>query len=269
MIAKVIAAGPTREAALDRLATALEATVIAGPRSNVAFLAALARSPGFMQGNFDTGYIDRHLADLGAVPQATDWGAAACGVQRLVAREEARVAARARLVSIEPSSPWNAMDGFQLSGSRHLVVPIIVDGQAAAAQVLYGPDGVNVTLDGTPPAPDCVAIESPDAVFVVRAGRQTVVRLTDFEAIDVEHLDSDGVISAPMHGKVLAILVEPGATVTKGQRVAVIEAMKMEHALTAPIDGTVAEIAATAGSQIAEDARVMVIAAAVAPSGEL
>ncbi len=268
MIAKVIASAPTREAALDRLATALDETVIAGPRSNVAFLAALVRSPAFVQGSFDTGYIDRNLADLGAVPQPTDWGSAACGVQRLVTREEARIAARARLLSIEPSSPWEAMDGFQLSGSRQLAIPVIVDGQTATAQVFYGGGGVNVALDGSPPAPDGVAIESGEAVFVLRRGRQTVVRLTDFEAIDVEHLDSDGVVSAPMHGKVLAILVEQGATVTKGQRVAVIEAMKMEHALTAPIDGTVAGIAATAGSQIAEDAEVMVIAAPVAPSGE-
>ena len=62
-----------------------------------------------------------------------------------------------------------------------------------------------------------------------------------------------------MHGKVLAILVDPGAVVTKGQRVAVIEAMKMEHALAAPIDGTVAEITVTPGSQVVEDARIMVI----------
>ena len=65
-----------------------------------------------------------------------------------------------------------------------------------------------------------------------------------------------------MHGKVLAILVEKGAAVAKGQRVALIEAMKMEHALTAPMAGTVAEVAAAAGSQIAEGAKVMVIAAA-------
>ena len=64
-----------------------------------------------------------------------------------------------------------------------------------------------------------------------------------------------------MHGKVLAILVEEGAAVAKGERVALIEAMKMEHALTAPIAGTVAEVAAAAGNQIAEGAKVMVIAA--------
>jgi 3-methylcrotonyl-CoA carboxylase alpha subunit len=62
-----------------------------------------------------------------------------------------------------------------------------------------------------------------------------------------------------MHGKVLAILVEQDASVTRGQRLAIIEAMKMEHSLTAPVAGTVAEIAVTKDAQVAEGAKVMVI----------
>ena len=65
-----------------------------------------------------------------------------------------------------------------------------------------------------------------------------------------------------MHGKVLAIFVAPGASVTKGERVAVVEAMKMEHALLAPHDGVVSEIAAQVGAQIAENAKIMMIEAA-------
>ncbi len=72
MIAKLIAHAPTREAALDRLAAALDRTVIAGPRSNVAFLAALCRASEFRQGKVDTGFIDRNLAALGAVPRRAD-----------------------------------------------------------------------------------------------------------------------------------------------------------------------------------------------------
>ena len=83
---------------------------------------------------------------------------------------------------------------------------------------------------------------------------QRAVALKSDHLIHVDHLDGDGVIKAPMHGKVLAILVEPGASVQKGERVAVVEAMKMEHALTAPIDGTVGEIMATVGAQVAEGA---------------
>ncbi len=71
-----------------------------------------------------------------------------------------------------------------------------------------------------------------------------------------------GVVRAPMHGKVLAILVEQGAAVTRGQRLAIIEAMKMEHTLTAPIDGTVAEIAVEKDAQVAEGGKIMAIAPA-------
>ncbi|HEX2652994.1 MAG TPA: acetyl-CoA carboxylase biotin carboxyl carrier protein subunit, partial [Xanthobacteraceae bacterium] len=80
------------------------------------------------------------------------------------------------------------------------------------------------------------------------------------EAIDLDHLDNGGSVSAPMHGKVLDILVEPAATVRRGQRVAVIEAMKMEHTLVAPLDGIVSEILVSVGDQVADGARVMVIA---------
>src|ERR1700692_1620502 len=84
MIAKLIAHAPTREAALDRLAAALDRTVIAGPRSNVAFLAALTRASEFRQGKVDTGFIDRNLAALGAVPHKADLAAAALGVVHLL-----------------------------------------------------------------------------------------------------------------------------------------------------------------------------------------
>ena len=94
MIAKIIAHAETREAALDRLAEALDATIVAGPRSNVAFLAALCRAAEFREGRFDTGLIDRHLASLGADRQGVDRGAAARGVARLIEREAERIAAR-------------------------------------------------------------------------------------------------------------------------------------------------------------------------------
>jgi 3-methylcrotonyl-CoA carboxylase alpha subunit len=264
MIAKMIAAAPTRTAALERLAAALDETVIAGPRSNVAFLAALARSAAFVEGRFDTGYIDRNLEALGATARPSDHAAAAAGVQYLIAREQARIAARGRQAAGEPGSPWDATDAFQLTGTRRLALPVTVDGDTLVADIAYGPAAVEVAIDGHAAASDAVTIDGGEAVYVLRKGRQTVARLKDFEAIDIEHLDSDGVVSAPMHGKVLAILVEPGAVVTKGQRLAVIEAMKMEHALTAPIDGTVVEVAATVGAQIAENAKVLVIAATVA-----
>jgi 3-methylcrotonyl-CoA carboxylase alpha subunit len=62
-----------------------------------------------------------------------------------------------------------------------------------------------------------------------------------------------------MHGKVLAVFVDEGATVVRGQRLAVIEAMKMEHTLTAPLDGNVAELSVSPNMQVAEGAKLMLI----------
>jgi 3-methylcrotonyl-CoA carboxylase alpha subunit len=259
MVAKIIASGATREDALDRLQLALERAIVAGPRTNLGFLRLLARSPEFRQGCHDTGFIDRNLAALGAVPRDIDRAAAAAGAARLLAREAERSAAalRARRDAGEPASPWDVDDAFQLSGARKLFLPVWVDGESATAQVSYK-GGAEVSVGGVVAAADSLAIDGPGAVYVLRHGRQTIVKLKDVE-IDVEHLDGDGLVRAPMHGKLLAILVEPGAAVIKGQRLAVIEAMKMEHSLLAPVAGRVSEIAAAAGSQIAEGAKIMVI----------
>jgi 3-methylcrotonyl-CoA carboxylase alpha subunit len=85
-----------------------------------------------------------------------------------------------------------------------------------------------------------------------------VVRIED-GAGEAEHAHGDGVIRAPMHGKLLAVFVDKGDAIEKGHRVAVIEAMKMEHSLLASVSGTVSEIAAAVGDQVAEDAILIVI----------
>ena len=95
-------------------------------------------------------------------------------------------------------------------------------------------------MDGVAAALDATAIEAADAIYVLRHGRQTVVRRAETAAGDLDQADGDGLIRAPMHGKVLALLVAEGDRVEKGQRLAIIEAMKMEHALTAPRAGRVA-----------------------------
>jgi 3-methylcrotonyl-CoA carboxylase alpha subunit len=116
-----------------------------------------------------------------------------------------------------------------------------------------------VAIDGIAPASDAVALDAGDAVYVLRHGRQTKVSLRDLSLDEAGDDAAGGLVRAPMHGKVLALLVEQGARVRRGQRLAIIEAMKMEHTLTAPIDGTVTEIAVAADAQVAEGVKVMVI----------
>src|SRR5690606_6419205 len=102
-------------------------------------------------------------------------------------------------------------------------------------------------------------VHVPGGVIVLRDGRQTLVQPYDPFDVDLEHLNGGNVVKAPMHGKLIALFVQPGQRVEKGQRLAVVEAMKMEHALIAPADGEVVEIAAEPGAQVAEGARLIVL----------
>jgi 3-methylcrotonyl-CoA carboxylase alpha subunit len=258
MIAKMIAHAPTREAALDKLAAALEQTVALGPHTNLMLLASLCRSDGFRAGTFDTGFIDRNLAGL-VGERGGDHAAAAFGAAKLWARETARIAQNLDRAPDAPASPWDATDGFQLAGVRVTALPLLVDGEPINAHVTYDGHRPVVTVDGVAAALDATAIEAADAIYVLLHGRQTVVRRADLGSGDLDHADGDGQIKAPMHGKVLALLVSDGEQVEKGQRLAIVEAMKMEHALTAPHGGRVAGIAVTAGSQVAEGAKLMTI----------
>jgi 3-methylcrotonyl-CoA carboxylase alpha subunit len=259
MIAKLIAHAPTRDAALDGLADALDHTIAAGPRTNLALLSALCRAPEFRAGRFDTGFIDRNMAALGG--GAVDSAAAAFGAAHILRREIARIGQSLDRAPEEPASPWDATDGFQLSGVRTVTLPVVVDNETVRAHVSYGANGPTVAVDDLAAALDATAIEAADAVYVLRHGRQTIVRPLEFGSGDFGHAGGDGEIKAPMHGKVLALLVSNGDRVEKGQRLAVVEAMKIEHALVAPHSGRIAGISVSAGSQVAEGARLMTIEA--------
>ncbi|MDJ1157226.1 acetyl/propionyl/methylcrotonyl-CoA carboxylase subunit alpha [Chelatococcus sp. SYSU_G07232] len=266
MIAKVIAHAPTREEALDKLAAVLRDTIVAGPKTNVAFLRKLCEAEDFRAGRFDTGFIDRNIEALGAVPRGLDAAAVAAGALMLVQQEEERTAlGRAPHSDLVAAGGWWEDDGFQLLGRRHTGLPLLVEGARLDVDLSFDRNGPSIEIPGHPVAPGehgLMVVEGDGGVLVLREGRQTSVKLYDPFTVDLEHMDGDGLVKAPMHGKLVAVFVEAGQTVEKGQRLAVVEAMKMEHALVAPCDGVVAEIAAEAGAQVAEGARVVLIRAA-------
>jgi 3-methylcrotonyl-CoA carboxylase alpha subunit len=221
MMAKLIAHAPTREAAAQRLAAACGAVEIWPVRTNAALLARAASHPDFVAGRIDTGFIERHAAAL--VPGSEP-------APRIVA------AAAAALVARAPADPWGALTGFRINAAPDLRVAVDIGGgvQVAAAQtagsvVDFGDTRV-LFLDGEswkfgPPA-------SGDAV-----GGAAV---------------ADGAILSPMPGRVAAVDVSEGDPVTKGQRLATVEAMKMELALVAPFDGVVERLSVSLGSQLRE-----------------
>jgi 3-methylcrotonyl-CoA carboxylase alpha subunit len=258
MIAKVIACAATREEALDRLAHALGETVVAGPKTNIAFLKRLCEAPDFRAGRFDTGFIDRNLQALGAVPLSSDPAAIAAGALYLVERDRERILIAASERAGGLDGPWWADDGFQLLGQRETGLPLIVDGETSTVTVAWDADGCSVSLADRSDQ-DFTIVEAGEDVIVLHGGRQTRVASHDPFDVDLEHIDEGGSVKAPMHGKLIALYVKPGDRVEKGQRLAIVEAMKMEHALVAPADGEVVEVAAALGDQVAEGARLVML----------
>jgi 3-methylcrotonyl-CoA carboxylase alpha subunit len=247
MIAKVIAHGANRTEALDRLGAALDAALVAGPRSNTSFLAALVRHPDFRNEVFDTGFIDRNLDELGAVPQTAPDAVIAAAARRLLEREEQRVAQAGASRSDEVFSPWGQNDGFRLGKAGPRVMAVLVDGASMEAR----PSSA---------AADVVLIDTPDAVIALHRGRQTTVRLQDPFDLDLEPVaEGETAVRAPLNGRVAAVLVQAGERVERGQRVVLIEAMKMEHALTAPRAGTISNLRVQGGDQVTEGTQLLVI----------
>jgi 3-methylcrotonyl-CoA carboxylase alpha subunit len=280
MIAKVIAHGATRDEALDRLGQALAGTVVAGPRTNVRFLKALTEAEGFRAGDFDTGFIDRNVEALGAVPQPMDAEAVRLGILKAIDTEWSHRNWQDGGLTDENTSPWQHVDGFQLGTARSITRRYWVNGEMVEARLTWpgpkpghGEPNVAVTLDGGVSRflSDYLAVshlpmfrQTPEVLFVIRNGRQTEIRAFDPLDVDLDHLDGGGSVKAPMHGKVVQVFVEAGQQVAKGDRIAVIEAMKMEHTLVAPSDGTVTMVAVLAGEQVAEGAPVASIEASAA-----
>ena len=249
MIAKIIAHGATRDEALDRLSAALANTRVAGPKTNAAFLRALCDLPDFRKGAFDTGTIDRSLDALTA--RAADPAVVAAGVAALMARETDRLARVAQQRSNQAHDPWSMADAFSFGEPRPMPVRVLVDGEPLSANWVGGKLSANAGAD---------VIPDSDRILVLASGRQWDMRLADPLDVDAEGGgDGDAVIKAPMHGKLIATFVAKGDVVEKGQRLAVVEAMKMEHALVAPFAGSVADISNAVGAQVAQGDRIVVV----------
>ncbi|MGX1789336.1 ATP-binding protein [Bosea sp. NPDC055332] len=265
MIAKVIAHGRTRDEALDHLAFALGETIVAGPRTNLAFLKKLAEAEGFRKGPFDTGFIERNITALGAEPQPLD--AAAVAAAALQLEEERQVAALDLAIERtgdEAKSPWLDADAFSIMPRPALGLPLLVDGERIEAKIEWNGDDARVSLPGHPldEGEHEVTLARAEAgtYLALHRGRQTSVALFDPFSVDLDAAaGAGGVVKAPMHGKLIALFVKAGEAVVKGQRLAIVEAMKMEHVLTAPRDGTVTELGAEPGAQVAEGAKVVVL----------
>jgi acetyl-CoA/propionyl-CoA carboxylase biotin carboxyl carrier protein len=216
MLGKVIASGPDRESARAALVAALDETAILGLTTNTGFLRELAASAEFRDAVIDTAWLDRHE------PVAPDPSYA-----RTLAAWAWHRAQRA------VDGPFRS-DGFRLGSSA---APVVV--------ALDEP----VTLSPPEPADQGFAVVSGRHIEVVRHGQRFVFERPDAFA-DHGPEAGDGTLLSPMPGTLLAVDVAPGDRVAEGQRLGVLEAMKMEVALKAPFAGVVSQVGAAPGEQV-------------------
>ncbi|MFT3808397.1 MAG: acetyl/propionyl/methylcrotonyl-CoA carboxylase subunit alpha [Micropepsaceae bacterium] len=251
MIAKVIAHGATRDEARLKLARAMEQVEVAGVKTNAAFVAKCLRHEAFASGDIDTGFIDRNMAVLAPKPgkaSAEDLAIAALGV----------LAASAPAIR----GPWDVNDRFRIGGDGFDLVRFaggdvrVRNGSATVGDTAVAIDAclADGRLKGSADGAgfDVWFEQSGGAVTLIRNGETRALVMHD--PFDVEEAGDarGGDIIAPMPGKVIQMLAEPGKAVRKGAPLAVLEAMKMEHTLTAPADAKVAEVLARAGDQVTE-----------------
>jgi len=272
MIAKLIVWGGDRAQALARLDAALAQTHIVGLATNVAFLRRVVATQAFATADLDTALIERERAALfDYAPLALE-----CAAAGVIARELANEAA------LQDRDPWSRRDGWRLFGGATRRFDLDIGGQRHTATLHRAHDGTHTLALGDRTWPFAARVLGADRHDVTLGERRWVLavyaegeRVTVFapegtlvlQEVDAlahaaEAASPGGRLTAPMPGKVVALLAKAGDAVKAGQPLAVMEAMKMEHTIAAPRDGTVAELLYGVGDQVAEGAELLRLEAA-------
>ena len=262
MLAKLIVWGADRDEALAKLDKALSEMQVVGVANNVAFLRDVVQSASFSQGDLDTDLIARERDNLFKT-QTLSEDLAVAGVIGMVLRQE---------VDAMGSNPWQAVDGWQVVGAPPRSFQLQGtwgDEVRALDVVLYSgpqrlriadtdhafewrahPRGVSVCLNGV--WTDLSVVASAGQYHVFSRAGHAVLQRVDPLAGSAQAADALGGLNTPMPGKLIRMDVAVGDTVAKGQVLAVMEAMKMEHSIASPRDGVVSEVFYAVGDQVAE-----------------
>jgi 3-methylcrotonyl-CoA carboxylase alpha subunit len=279
MIAKIIAHGVTRQDAAAKLAAALAASSVIGVETNARFLERLVRHPEFLDGQVETGFIERHLATL--VPDRTDGpnDTVLClAVLALIRHREGTSA------SNDPQSPWAVLDHFRLCGGGVETVALAQGDHEFSIAVMRQQDGFVMTIadrvvhvSGRLHADHLAAeinghritvpvIVTPVSIALVHGGESYRFDVPNALEQKIEGAGHGAAITAPMPGRIIAIPAAIGSLVKRGAALVIMEAMKMEHTLTAPGDGILARVCVAIGDQVTDGALIAEIEPEEAPA---
>jgi 3-methylcrotonyl-CoA carboxylase alpha subunit len=275
MIAKLIVWDEHRDAALARMRQALADYRVAGVTTNIDFLSRLVACPAFAGADLDTGLIERQKAFLFPEAQAVPRDALLVATvgellwEQHAARQQAKT-------SGDPWSPWHARDGWRMNLSAARLIGFRDGERLVEALVRYQGERWAITLNGETSLAqgrkldgDQFAVEFDDrrlmaSVVAVDSKRSVFLNGSTYSLLrdDPLHLveaggAQGGGLTAPMPGKVVALLAQAGQKVEKGTPLLILEAMKMEHTITAPATGTVKAFCYAAGEQVADGAALV------------
>ena len=277
MIAKLIVWGADRTQALARLSQALAEFRIVGLATNIAFLKRLVEGEAFSTADLDTGLIDRHGASLFPAPSAAPLGALALAALSLSLGETVR----SQDPRANPAEPWAQARGWRMNGDYRRVLSLSDEGGAYQVGLTYRHDGWEIDLDGRCLRVELVAQDGAELSLrvgetslhgcvrrdgelfhVFTGGRHFTLSYNDPMAHAGEQEAAGGRLTAPMPGKVVAVMASSGQEVKKGEPLVIMEAMKMEHTISAPSDGLVEEVLYQVGDQVADGAPLLAFKAA-------
>lgn len=256
MLSKIIAYGPDRESARRGLDRALADTAVLGVGTNIDFLRFLLADEDVIAGRLDTGLLDRRTGDYVAAQAGDDEFIAAAAYRWLHSWLDAgelwATPTGWRVGEHAPTTirlrAGDRTDHVHLTGTPAGATARIEDGESRSVAASLAGDRLIVTVDGL--RTEYLTAVEDHRLWLAGAGRTTViedVREAPVRADD-EH-SGDAEIVSPMPGSVVAVGVEDGATVSSGDVVVTVEAMKMEHTLSSPVDGTV-ELLVAVGDQV-------------------
>ncbi len=273
MIAKLIVWGKDREQALGHMAQALSEYRIVGLATNVAFLKRLVESRPFSQADLDTGLIERHHNALFPAAQAVSVPVLALAAASLLTSEQS--------AGVAANDPWANTSGWRMNGTLLRQLDFADEAGAYSLAIGYRESGWSIAQGTSMSAMTLVERSGQHLVIKVDS---TAVRGTVVRAGDVFHVFTGGAhfvlnyndplahagaaeaeggrLTAPMPGKIVAVLVDKGKSVEKGAPLLIMEAMKMEHTISAPANGTVEDLLYAVGDQVTEGAQLLAFKAA-------
>jgi len=273
MIAKLIVWGADRKQALARMAQALAQYQIVGLATNIAFLKRLVEGQAFATADLDTGLIERNHDSLFPAAQPAPASALALAAVALLAGESRTPNA---------ADPWSHTTGWRLNQSYARKLAFTDEHTAYDTYVTYRPEdwlfsaGSNAPLalslaacsgnDYSIKLGDTAAhgtvLRDGDVFHVFANGAHYQLAWNDPMAHAGEVESEGGRLTAPMPGKVVAVLASKGQEVRKGEALVIMEAMKMEHTIAAPHDGVIDDILYAVGDQVADGAPLLAFKAA-------